>query len=77
MGEPVPFDSGKPAAYVATIGDINVSPYWVDTPSGQFPIRGTTWTVTDMSHEHERMAPMGIILCIFFIWLCFLGCYSC
>ncbi len=26
-----------------------------------------------MSHEHERMAPVGIILCIFFIGVCFLG----
>lgn len=58
---------------MTTIGDISISPHWVNTPSGQFPIRGTTWTVADMSREHEAMSPVGVILCILFIWFCLLG----
>jgi hypothetical protein len=26
-----------------------------------------------MSHYQERMSPAGIVLCIFFVWACFLG----
>lgn len=73
MGEPAPFASGQPEAYLTAIGDIAISPHWVNTSSGQFPIRGTTWTVMDMSHLQERMSPVGIILCLLFIWVCFIG----
>jgi hypothetical protein len=52
---------------------MSISPHWVSSAPGLFPIRGTSWTVTDMSHQQERMSPIGIILCIFFIWVCFLG----
>lgn len=27
----------------------------------------------DMSHLQERMSPVGIILCLLFIWVCFIG----
>ena len=74
MGAPSPFASNQPPeGYLTAIGDINISAHWIDTPSGQFPIRGTTWTVTDMSQTHERMSPVGVILCIIFIWFCLLG----
>ena len=73
MGEPVPVGSGQPDAYVATIGDINISRYWVSTPSGQYPIRGTTWAVADMTHWREGVSPAGVVLCIIFIWFCLLG----
>lgn len=63
----------QPESYVTTIGDIVVSPHWVTTPSGQFPLRGTTWTVTDMSHQRESISMVGVILCIAFIWVCFIG----
>lgn len=73
MGGPINFASGQPEAWTAAVGDIQISPHWVSTPSGQFPIRGTAWTVSDMSQTHERMSPVGIILCILFIWVCLLG----
>lgn len=75
MGEPIPITGGQPEAWIAGVGDIQISQHWVSTPSGQVPIRGTTWTVSDMSHQQERMAPIGIVLCILFIWVCFLGLF--
>jgi hypothetical protein len=64
---------GVPEQWLQTIGDILISQHWVSTPSGSFPIRGTVWTVTDMSHYQEHIAPVGIVLAILFIWLCFLS----
>ena len=29
--------------------------------------------MSDMSQTYERMSPVGIILCILFIWVCLLG----
>jgi hypothetical protein len=75
MGEPVQRGDGQPEQVLATIGDIAITQHWLLTPAGTFPIRGTVWTVTDMSHWQERMAPLGIILAILFIWLCFLSLF--
>jgi hypothetical protein len=63
-----------PSGNVA-IGDIYVSPSWVTTPNGSYPIRDTKWTVTDMSHSESYMSPVGIVLAIMFIWLCFLSLF--
>ncbi|MGV1005431.1 MAG: hypothetical protein ACOYEV_11845 [Candidatus Nanopelagicales bacterium] len=71
--EPVELGHGQPESYVTAIGDISISPHWVNTPSGQFPLRGTTWTVTDLTQRNERIAPAGIILAILFIWACLLS----
>jgi hypothetical protein len=71
--QPFELGSSQPESYVATVGDISISPHWVNTPSGLFPLRGTTWTVTDMSQRTERIAPAGIVLAILFIWACFLS----
>lgn len=58
-----------------TIGDIAVSQHWVSTPSGTHPIRGSVWTITDTTHYQERMSPVGIVLAILFIWVCFLSLF--
>jgi hypothetical protein len=71
--QPVEFGGSQPESYVTAIGDIGISPHWVSTPSGQFPLRGTIWTVTDLTQRHERIAPAGIILAILFVWACLLG----
>ncbi len=73
MGELSYYQGGGPEQWLAAIGDIAISQHWVATPSGTFPIRGTVWTVTDMSHYQERISPVGIVLAILFIWLCFLS----
>lgn len=73
MGQPISSGGAHPQPWLASIGDISISPHWVSTPSGQFPIRGTTWTVTDMTREQQRMSPYGVILCLLLIWVCLVG----
>jgi hypothetical protein len=73
MGAPIGQGNNTPEEILTNIGDIAISQHWVHTPAGSYPIRGTVWTVADMSHETERMSPVGIILAIVFIWLCFLS----
>jgi hypothetical protein len=59
MSEPVNLGVGQPEPLLATIGDIGVSQHWVITPAGSYPIRGSVWTVSDMSHWEESMSPVG------------------
>jgi hypothetical protein len=66
-------DMTEPEAQLATIGDIAVTQHWVYTPTGPHPIRGSVWTVTDMSHWQERISPAGVVLAIIFVWFCLLG----
>ncbi|WP_396908241.1 hypothetical protein [Mycolicibacterium sp.] len=66
-------DPGGPDEWFATIGDISVSQYWISTPVGQFPIRGTVWTVTDMSTTEEHFPTAAIVLAILFTLVCLLG----
>jgi len=58
---------------LATLGDIAVTHHWVHVPAGRYPIRGTTWTVQDMSRSEEKIATVGIVLAILFVWVCLLG----
>lgn len=71
--QPGVFGGSEPEQLLATIGDIQVTQHWLYTPVGAYPLRGSTWAIADMTHVTERMSPVGIILCIFFIWACFLG----
>ncbi|MFN6547333.1 hypothetical protein [Mycolicibacterium nivoides] len=66
-------DPGDPDEWSATIGEISVSEYWISTPTGQFPIRGTVWTVTDMSTTEEHFPATAIVLAIVFSLFCLLG----
>jgi hypothetical protein len=72
-----PADSGPlvpQEAPIATIGDIAISQSTVITPAGRFPIRGTVWTVTDMSRTERSTPTWAIILAILiFWWTCLLG----
>jgi hypothetical protein len=73
VGELIEYQGGEPEQWLAMIGDIAISQHWVSTPTGTYPIRGTVWAVTDMSHYQEHISPVGIVLAILFIWLCFLS----
>jgi len=73
MGAPMRYGDGQPDAQLGKIGDIGISQYWVTTPNGPYPIRGSVWTVTDMTYQQESMSPAGVVLCILFIWVCLLG----
>lgn len=72
MGEPV-VDAGSSDEWLTTIGDIAVSEYWISTPIGQFPIRGTEWTVTDMSVTEEYLSTSRVVLAIVGSLFCLLG----
>ncbi|BBY90328.1 hypothetical protein [Mycolicibacterium tokaiense] len=73
MGESAQYAPGQHEPALVTIGDITISEHWVITPSGPHPIRGTVWTVTDMSQWHEGISTVGVILCIIFFVFCLLG----
>ena len=49
---------------LASIGEIGVSQTSVWLPTGRHPIRGTTWLVTDMSRQEEKISTVGIVLAI-------------
>lgn len=66
-------DRGGADQWLATIGDICVSEYWISTPAGQFPIRGSAWTVTDMSTTEEHFPTTAIVLAVLFTLVCLLG----
>lgn len=73
MGVPIHYQAGGPEQWLGTIGDIAYSQHWVATPAGTHPIKGTVWTVTDMSHYSESISTTGVVLCIIFVWFCLLG----
>lgn len=72
MGEPLSA-SNTPEPLVGTIGDISITQHWIYTPAGAYPLRGSQWTIADMTHVTEGISPAGIILCVLFIWVCLLG----
>lgn len=72
MGEPFG-DASSSDEWLATIGDIAVSEYWISTPTGQFPLRGSVWTVTDMSTSEKRLSTGTVILAILSSLVCLLG----
>lgn len=75
MTEPGRYAAGQPEQLLLTVGDISVTQHWLYTPVGAHPLRGSTWTISDMTHVNERISPVGIILCLLFIWVCFLGLF--
>jgi hypothetical protein len=73
VSELVNYPGGQPEQWLKTIGDIAISEHWVSTPNGVHPIRGTVWTVTDMTHWQESVSAGGVVLAIIFVWFCLLG----
>lgn len=64
-----PFDEQP----VCVIGDIGVTSNAVITPAGIYPLKGTTWIVTDQSRTASRIPTVAIVLAIIFAFLCLLG----
>lgn len=62
--------------YVASLGDIGVTPHWVVTPRGSAPLAGSEWWVVDRSGWTQRIPVWAIILAIVFfpLGLLFLLC---
>ncbi len=73
MGTPFDYGAGQPDPQLASVGDIGISQHWIRTPNGAYPIRGSMWTVSDMTHYQERISTTGVVLCAIFVWFCLLG----
>ncbi|WP_327142653.1 hypothetical protein [Nocardia sp. NBC_01327] len=61
--------------FLVAIGDIAVMEGAVVTPSGTLPLRGATWTATDMSQTTERIPAYAVVLAILFFPVCFIGLF--
>ncbi|MFL1377913.1 hypothetical protein [Nocardiopsis protaetiae] len=69
---PAPGSPEEPV--LSTIGDIAITQSTVITPAGRFPIRGTVWTVTDMTRTERTTPAWAIVVAILvFWWTCLLG----
>ena len=55
------------------LGDIAVTDTYVQTPAGSYPLRGTTWTVTNQTYVTESIPAYAIVLTIIFVVFCLLG----
>ena len=66
---PYPATSPYPAAepVIAQIGEIQVTSSTVRTPAGQFPLRGSQWTVTDQWTAVQKIPVWAIVLAIVLI----------
>lgn len=63
--------SGEPV--LLTIGEISVTRSTVIVPTGQYPLRGTTWTVQDSTMASESVPTWAIVMTILFFAFCLLG----
>ncbi|WP_371633430.1 hypothetical protein OG693_24625 [Streptomyces sp. NBC_01259] len=66
----LPMGVGAP---MLSIGDITIMGDSIVTPSGTMPLKGATWTATDMSRTEEKIPTVGIVLAILFALLCLVG----
>ena len=66
---PYPATTPYPAAepVIAQIGEIQVTSSTVRTPAGQFPLRGSQWTVTDQWTAVQKIPAWAIVLAIVLI----------
>jgi hypothetical protein len=71
MGQQPPPGAEVP---LGTVGEIAFSQSTVITPIGRFPIRGTVWTVNDMSRTERTTPAWAVVVAILvFWWTCLLG----
>lgn len=72
-----PSEQPQNDAVLTTIGDIAITQTSVITPAGRMPIKGSTWTVTDMTHTTQGVSQTGIVLAVASvvvgIWFCGIG----
>ncbi|PXX70656.1 hypothetical protein DFR70_10175 [Nocardia tenerifensis] len=58
---------------LVTVGDIGCTATRVMTPSGQQPLAGTTWIVTDQTSVSQRIPSYAIVLAVLLMVFCLLG----
>lgn len=62
-----------PGATLMTIGDIAITESGIMTPAGLLPLRGSVWTVSDMSRTESTTPPYAIVLAVIFFAACLAG----
>lgn len=62
--------------YVASVGDIGVTPHWVVTPRGTAPLAGSEWWLVERGAWTQQIPVWAIILAVLFfpLGLLFLLC---
>jgi hypothetical protein len=55
------------------LGEIAVADTRVHTPVGSYPLRGTTWTVSNQTFVTQGIPAWAIVLAIVFFIFCLLG----
>lgn len=63
----------NPAPVLVTVGDIGCTGTQVLTPSGQHPLAGTTWIVTNQTAVDQRIPSYAIVLAVLLMVFCLLG----
>jgi len=66
VAAPAPLSAAPapPAPIVARVGEISVSSTTVYTPTGEMPLRGSQWILTDQWQAHSKIPVWAIVLCI-------------
>jgi len=60
---------------LVTIGDIACTESTVVTPAGAFPLKGTTWIVSNQAQTTESIPAYAIVLAVIFFLFCLLGLF--
>ncbi|MFC9436314.1 hypothetical protein [Nocardia sp. NPDC057030] len=63
----------NPEPVLVTVGDIGCTGTQVLTPSGQHPLAGTTWIVTNQTTVDQRIPSYAIVLAVLLMVFCLLG----
>jgi len=64
---------GGTAPILVTVGDMACTQFHVITPSGTYPLAGTTWIMTNNTTTTESIPAYAIVLAIIFFVFCLLG----
>ncbi|GIF93475.1 hypothetical protein Cch02nite_69190 [Catellatospora chokoriensis] len=69
---------GRPAAgpgpVLVQLGEVSVSSTTIHTPSGEIPLRGSQWAVSDQWHSQQRIPTWAVVCAVLgFFLLCFLS----
>src|SRR5438874_9426495 len=69
------YGGGQGEPTLVTVGDIAVTPSAVLTPSGRYPLGGSTWIVSNNTMMTESIPAYAIVLAIIFFIFCLLGLF--
>lgn len=67
-----PFPDHEPV--LARIGDVEITSTMVRTPTGQFPLRGSQWTITDQWTAEQKIPSWAIVSAI--VGFCLVAMFS-